>query len=263
VKPLLKWAGGKTWATPLIRPLYDPSKRFVELFCGSAALAHQLEPERVLLNDWNADLMNLYRQVQQGLTQTVLFAHDEATYYQHRQRFNKLRQEPEGVDTPEAAQLFYYLNRTCFNGLTRYGPNGFNTPVGRPLGRAAYVDSFEPYTELYKTWQLQRGDFQLAQLEPNDFVYADPPYDESFTEYNHQGFSWTDQVRLATWLAQHPGPVVLANKLTPRVKQMYEYLGFAITVTKAPRRISCKGDREPVAEIIATRNLAIDVQQPA
>ena len=43
------------------------------------------------------------------------------------------------------------------------------------------------------------------------FVYADPPYDVEFTAYSAGGFGWEDQVRTATVLTRHPGPVVLVT----------------------------------------------------
>jgi DNA adenine methylase len=49
-------------------------------------------------------------------------------------------------------------------------------------------------------------------LDPDDFVYADPPYDVEFTTYSKEGFSWRDQIRVAEWLACHSGPVVLSNQ---------------------------------------------------
>jgi DNA adenine methylase len=62
-------------------------------------------------------------------------------------------------------------------------------------------------------------------------------------------------VRLAEWLVRHPGPVVLVNQATGRILELYRDLGFAITFLTAPRHISCKGDRTPVEEVMATRNL--------
>ena len=92
-------------------------------------------------------------------------------------------------------------------------------------------------------------------LRPSDFVYADPPYDVEFTHYSRGGFSWADQERTAEWLAQHPGPVVLVNQATSRIKGLYRSLGYELRGLEAPRRINCTGDRAPAKEVIAIRNL--------
>ncbi len=98
------------------------------------------------------------------------------------------------------------------------------------------------------------ADFQEVPLQPGDFVYADPPYDVQFTQYARENFSWNDQVRLATWLAQHPGPVVLSNQATDRIMDLYRDLDYELIEVNAPRMISCTGDRTPAREVLAIRN---------
>ena len=60
----------------------------------------------------------------------VQMRNDEELFYRHRERFNRLIRNGK-AHTEEAAQLFYYLNRTCFNGLCRFNKGGdFNVPFG-------------------------------------------------------------------------------------------------------------------------------------
>ena len=94
-----------------------------------------------------------------------------------------------------------------------------------------------------------------SPLNPDDFVYADPPYDVEFTAYAKDGFSWTDQQRTAEWLAGHSGPVVLVNQATHRIEALYRALGFTVSFLEAPRRISCTGDRYASPRIMGTRHL--------
>ncbi len=98
-------------------------------------------------------------------------------------------------------------------------------------------------------------DFESVPLRPDDFVYADPPYDVEFTQYSKGGFVWADQVRATEWLARHKGPVILSNQATDRIIALYEKLGFSLRFFQAPRRISCTGDRTPAKEVLALRNL--------
>ncbi len=98
-------------------------------------------------------------------------------------------------------------------------------------------------------------DFEELPLESGDFIYADPPYDVEFTQYSKEVFGWDQQVRLAEWLARHPGPVVLSNQATKRIRDLYQKLGFRIATLEAPRLINCTGDRTPAREVLATRNL--------
>jgi len=159
-------------------------------------------------------------------------------------------------DSAAAAGLFYYLNRSGYNGLCRFNQRGgFNVPFGR-YARIAYTRDFAPYQAALVGWQFCCGDFATLPLQPSDFIYADPPYDVVFTSYSPGGFGWADQERLAVWLAAQPGPVVASNQATPRVLALYRDLGFAVQVIAAPRRISCTGDRTPAGELLATRNVA-------
>lgn len=253
--PPLKWAGGKRWLVPELTALWKDhaERRLVEPFCGGLAVALGLRPQRAILNDVNPHLVNFYRQVQAGLAVDIETRNDSALYYAHRERFNALIAAGEFA-SPEAAQLFYYLNRTGFNGLCRFNKSGFfNVPFGS-YRNINYQRDFLPLKEAFAEWEFRLGDFDQLEISESDFLYVDPPYDVEFTQYSSGGFSWADQERLAQWLAQHPGPVALSNQLTPRVEDLYHDFGFKLRILDAPRRISCTGDRSPAREVLATRN---------
>jgi DNA adenine methylase len=257
LSPPLKWAGGKRWQVPHLRPIWaaHAHRRLVEPFCGGLAVTLGLNPDRALLNDVNPHLINFYRWIRKGLRVTgVPFENQEAAYYAHRARFNALLHAGKG-HTQEAAALFYYLNRTGYNGLCRFNSRGeFNVPFGR-YKTINYTRDFREYRGRLADWEFTIGDFEALELTADDFVYADPPYDVEFTAYSRGGFSWDDQERTALWLSRHPGPVILVNQATPRIEALYRGLGYRIGHLDAPRRISCTGDRSPAREVIATRNV--------
>jgi DNA adenine methylase len=255
--PPLKWAGGKRWQLRYLRPLWreHAHRRLVEPYCGGMAVSFGLLPQRALLNDINPHLINFYDWLKRGLRLTIRLEHDPVVYYTHRARFNALL-ERGGARTREAAALFYYLNRTGYNGLCRFNSRGrFNVPFGK-YTRITYATDFLLYRPIVGAWEFSSRDFEQLELERDDFVYADPPYDVEFTKYAKEGFSWDDQVRAATWLSRHCGPVVLVNQATPRIRELYSDLGFRLEHIRGPRRINCTGDRTPADEIFACRNLA-------
>jgi len=256
LRPPLKWAGGKRWQIPHLQPLWaaHAHRRLVEPFCGGLAVALGLMPARALLNDVSPHLISFYRWLQRGLRIDQPMHNQRASFYQSRDRFNTLLAEG-GAESAEAAGLFYYLNRTGYNGLCRFNSRGaFNVPFGR-YRTINYVADFAAYREAFASWTFTTGDIAAVPLERDDFVYADPPYDVEFTQYASGGFSWEDQERTAERLASHPGPVVLVNQATNRIEQLYRQLGYDIRFLDAPRRISCTGNRTPAREVIATRNL--------
>ncbi len=256
LRPPLKWAGGKRWQVPHLKPLWQPlsRRRLVEPFCGGLAVGLGLQPEAALLNDVNPHLINFYRWLKRGLKVSAELRNDEATFYEQREEFNSLLREGR-AETAQAASLFYYLNRTGYNGLCRFNSRGeFNVPFGQ-YKTISYVGEFHAYRDAFENWEFTVGDFGSLKLRKTDFVYADPPYDVEFTAYSQGGFNWDDQVRTAEVLARHLGPVVLVNQATDRINALYRRLSYQIAFLDAPRRISCNGDRTPAKEIIATRNL--------
>lgn len=256
LRPPLKWAGGKRWQVRHLLDIWNRNqhRRLVEPFCGGLAVALGLMPRTALLNDVNPHVINLYRWLSHGLKITLAMKNDSTTYYAFRIRFNELLQAGKG-DTAEAASLFYYLNRTGYNGLCRFNNSGeFNVPFGR-YKKIDYRKDFTEYKPVFSRFQFTNTDFEKLTFHPDDFIYADPPYDVEFTQYSKGGFGWEEQTRAAEWLAKHPGPVVLSNQRTDRIEKLYRKLGFTITILTAPRLISCTGDRTPAKEVLATRNL--------
>jgi DNA adenine methylase len=254
--PPLKWAGGKRWQLPFLTKYWEREshRRLVEPFCGGLAVTLGLKPDQALLNDINTHLINFYRWIQRGLITSLEMANDQKHFYSYRDRFNELLKRG-GESSKEAAVLFYYLNRTSYNGLCRFNRSGeFNVPFGS-FKTITYRQDFRNYKPVISKWMFTNLSFLEVSLAPEDFVYADPPYDVEFTQYSKGGFAWEDQVKTAEWLAKHPGPVVLSNQATKRIRNLYKQLGYKLVYLKAPRRISCTGDRTPAAEVLALRNL--------
>jgi DNA adenine methylase len=218
------------------------------------AVALGLGPQAALLNDINPHLINFYRWLQKGFVVGVDRTYKRDVYYGHRDRFNELICEGR-ANSREAAELFYYLNRTGYNGLCRFNKQGrYNVPFGRHLSVRCLGDLTQ-YATLLANWRFSCADFEHLSICHSDFVYADPPYDVEFTAYNGTDFGWAEQVRLAHWLAAQDGPVVASNQATERILELYGDLGFEIALYDAPRRISCTGDRKRVREMLARRGV--------
>ncbi len=258
VRPPLKWAGGKRWQVHHLLQYWEPLKdrRLVEPFAGGLAVVLGLMPKRAMLNDINPHLINFYNWLKKGLVVTEKFDQNEKAYYRARTRFNALLTAGKS-QTAEAAGLFYYLNRTGYNGLCRFNRSGhFNVPFGRHP-TLTYKYDFRDYVEVFAGWEFSNLHFNELELADDDFVYADPPYDVEFTKYSKDGFDWNDQLATAEWLSRHKGPVILSNQATTRIVQEYKRLGFSVRTLDAPRKISCTGDRKPAVEVLAIRNLPV------
>lgn len=88
MKPIIKWAGGKTSEIDKIKALM-PSviERYVEPFLGGGALYFHLEKEDSLVNDFNSELVNFYKMV--GSDSFDIFNHKLREYDELRKKVNQ------------------------------------------------------------------------------------------------------------------------------------------------------------------------------
>lgn len=210
VKPLLRWAGGKRWlATRIKQYLPEKINNYYEPFCGSCSIFYSLKDvignKKIFLSDLNGELINFYKVLQGDPGGLIAFLRQyentETCYYSIR----SLKTE----NRIEAAARFYYLNRTSFNGIYRVNLNGeYNVPFGFK-GYAELFDEDLIYrnSEFVKDVVFVHDDFSwmIESVEPNDFVFVDPPYTVShnrngFIKYNRKLFSVEDQQRLKGFL---------------------------------------------------------------
>lgn len=265
MKPFLKWPGGKYRQVDRICKQLGEGRRLVEPFVGSAAVFLNTTFDRYLLADCNADLINLYRQLQSEGEPFIRYCkrfftpanNQKTAYYTNRRRFNKTR------DKRQRSALFLYLNRHGYNGLCRYNASGeFNVPFGR------YERPYFPEREMrYFHSKAQDAVFihagfvdTMQQVQAGDIVYCDPPYaplsaTAYFTDYARGGFSWEHQIELAEWagrLSRKGNRVVISNHDIESITTLYKSGGADMDTFKVRRTISCRaGHRNRVGELLA------------
>ena len=205
--PPLKWAGGKRWQLPHLRPLRAPHRhrRLIEPFCGGLAVTLGLVPDRAILNDINPHLVNFYRWLKRGLTVDFPLRNDSDTYYAYRERFNDLLAN-NGALSQEAAALFYYLNRTGYNGLCRFNQRGFfNVPFGR-YATINYTYDFSPYKEVVKHGSFPTGTLSVSSL--TGMILYTPILLTTWSSRitPRKASAWDDQVRWPSGLRRTPAP---------------------------------------------------------
>ncbi|MDK2597145.1 Dam family site-specific DNA-(adenine-N6)-methyltransferase [Pseudoalteromonas obscura] len=267
-RAFLKWAGGKyslvEEITKRLRSANSEAETLVEPFVGAGSVFLNSDFKRYVLNDINADLINLYKEIQRAPDEFIadakkLFVEQNNcadAYYEYRQQFN------ECVDVYERAILFLYMNRHGYNGLCRYNLKGiFNVPFGK------YKKPYFPENELYHfAEKAQNATFTclsyeqvFKQLPKNSVIYCDPPYvplskTASFTSYAKGGFNLDDQAQLAN-LAERAAfdnnkPVLISNHETVWTRKIYSEA--QLDVIQVKRTISPKGNgRNKVNELMA------------
>lgn len=269
VRSFLKWAGGKYSLIETISEHLPTGNKLIEPFAGAGTVFLNTNYEKYLLNDINADLINLFNEVKNTSASLVadmreLFEpkyNNKESFYDLREKFN------QSSDDYERSVIFLYLNRHCYNGLCRYNlSGGFNVPFGD------YARPYFPEAELaFFSEKAQRATFTcesyvktFQRARKGAVIYCDPPYvplskTASFTAYAKAGFTLDDQAKLAN-LAESTAfnrhiPVLISNHATTWTRKIYEQSSH-IEIIKVARTISHKAkERSPVEEIFALYEL--------
>lgn len=267
IKPPLRWVGSK-YNQPTIYKrlieLYAPfanTHTWVEPFCGGLGATLRVQPKSALLNDDNKQLINFYKwywSFGYGYDWTNLEpVVTKENYYHNRDVYNSM-----DVNAP----LFWWLNHACFQGLYRVNASGdFNTPIGKDSKTALLKITFPTQEQILNfataadDWTFHSDTYEkfLYSIEPEGqyVIYNDPPYDDGFSSYTNDGFSWIDQKKLAKTIADQCCPAIISNLATDRIVELYQGLGYTLEFMDCRRSVAANGGRVPVKEVLATINM--------
>jgi len=270
LQPFTKWTGGKRQLLEELRS-YMPETygRYFEPFVGGGALFFDLAPEQAVINDFNEELINAYRQIKNNPAELInlLIKHKENNskdYYLALRSADRDGRISRMTGVERAARILYML-RVDFNGLYRVNSkNQFNVPYGRYKNpKIVDVDLLYQISEYLNENDIEilQTDFAEAvkDAQTGDFVYFDPPYiplneTSSFTSYTHEGFSYEEQVRLRDTfkeLTERGVYAMLSNSSSPLVEELYK--DFNIYFVEAQRTNGAKSSsRGKISEIIVT-----------
>jgi len=289
-KPLLKWIGGKTQLIDkIIEKIPAEVNNYHEPFVGGASVllaVLSMEKQGILkingtvyASDLNHKLINFYKHLKDN--PTLLFekisevmneykvltgteinrkpqneseakTSKESYYYYIRKMYN--HGDPKTV---QAAALFFFLNKTCFRGMYREGPNGFNVPFGNyktvPILKAS---DFTDISELIQKVQFIDQDFtqSLKIVKKGDFVYLDPPYapetKNSFVGYTTDGFDLKTHMVLFETLVKLKckAKILMSNSNTSLVTDYFK--NFTCENVVARRSINSKDPGSKTTEVL-------------
>lgn len=288
-KPFLKWAGGKGQLLDTIRTYYPEGlgitiKKYCEPMVGAGAVMFDILAnytiDEVLINDSNAELMNVYSEVRDNVSELIqllqqlekeyLMCDEENRkeyYYSQRELYNSIITNKKSHRTLKAA-LFIYLNRTCFNGLYRVNKQGlFNVPMGSYKNPTICdIENLLLVSKKLQRVKILSGDYRKTEefIDQNTFVYFDPPYrplskTAEFTSYTESDFNDDNQIELAEYIEQltQKGAKVLASNSDPKNTNPDDnffgelYKSFNINRVSAKRSINRNSkDRGKISELL-------------
>ena len=229
-KPFLKWVGGKTQIVDhIISKIPNEMENYHELFLGGGSILFAVlslkKQNKILIKnklyayDINSVLINTYKHIQSNKEELYecidkymkeyesidgetinrkptsleeAKTSKESYYYWLRNRYNNMEK-----NTIECSALFMIINKLCFRGMYREGPNGYNVPFGHYKKTPTIItkDNLNIISELINEVEFINCDFKesIKKCQVGDFVYLDPPYVpenySSFVNYVADGFS--------------------------------------------------------------------------
>lgn len=230
-KPFIKWVGGKGQLLEQLEAKLPAdfdnwdNATYIEPFVGGGAmlfymLQHHPNIKRAVINDINSDLITCYKTVRDSVDLLIPSLQEIQTQYYSlqdieakREMFMAVRQRynEKNLNPIENTTKFFFLNRTCFNGLYRVNKKGFfNVPCGKYMQpQICDENTLRADSELLKRVEIIEGDFEntLHYAEKNTLFYFDPPYrplsdTSSFNDYTKEAFNDDSQVRLKEFCDQ-------------------------------------------------------------
>lgn len=268
ISPLLKWVGGKRQLLADIIPLINKKcSTYVEPFVGGGAVFFELQPQKAIINDYNEELINVYKVVREFPEELIALL-EEHNIGNNEEYFYKLRaldrnsSYSEMSDIQKAARIIY-LNKTCYNGLYRVNSAGqFNSPYGRyknpNIINATTIRAMSKYLQNPQI-KIMQGDYRevLKGIRKGSFVYLDPPYmpissSSSFTGYTENGFSYEQQVTLKNEcdkLKEKGISFLQSNSDCPEIRELYKE--YDIKTVQAKRSINSNATRRgEISEVL-------------
>jgi DNA adenine methylase len=270
VAPVVKWAGGKRQLLDVLTPLFPRRfKTYCEPFVGGGALLFRRQPPEAVINDVNADLMQMYEVIRDDVEALIRelrqFRNEAGCFYEIRD-WDRDRASYMARSKAERAARTIYLNKTCYNGLFRVNSAGeFNSPFGcyrnpnivnEPVLRA--VSSYFNQADV----KLLNADYEeaLGALPGSSFVYLDPPYDPvsdtaNFTGYTKGGFGRDEQIRLRKCcdaLDRSGVRFMLSNSATDFIREQYR--AYSIETIKAKRAVNSDASKRGEIDEVVVRN---------
>ena len=221
--PLSGWLGGKYRLANKIVSKIPEHTCYCEPFAGAAWVLFAKDPSpSEVLNDWQLDIVNLYRVLQNHLEEFV-------RYFKwvliSRGEFVRLRGlPPDALTDIQRAARYYYLQKMCFGGQMTslaFGTSAIRSPKlnllrieeelsAVHLRLAQVLIEHLPYSKV-----IERYD------RPTTFFYLDPPYWGCEDDYGKGLFGREDFGRLAEQLQDIKGRFLLSLNDVPEVRSLF------------------------------------------
>lgn len=186
-------------------------------------------------------------------------------YYMYfRDIFNKLNSNQLDSSIQYKLANFYFIREYCYGSMFRYNSKGeFNIPYGgisynkKNFKRKIDMMFNDEIKNIFNDVSISCSDFEYflnnSDLNEDDFIFLDPPYDSEFSDYNNNSFSKSDHKRLVSILESTPAKFMLVIKKTDFIANLYNKDKFNVVYfdKKYTCNIKCRNTQD-VKHLIIT-----------
>lgn len=225
-KPIIPWIGGKRRLASEILPWFEPHTCYVEPFAGAAAMLFCKVPAKVeVLNDVNADLVNLYRVVRFHLEEFVRQFRWALT---SRQIFEWTQKTPPDTLTDiQRAARFFYLQKLAFGAKVEGQTFGVATTSSQALNLLRIEEELSAAHLRLSSVVIEHMDWSTCierYDRPHTLFYCDPPYFQ--TEGYGVAFGLEQYERIAGLMRQIKGKAIVSVNDIPQMRAAFK--GFTM-----------------------------------
>lgn len=226
VSPPAPWQGGKRALAPTIiqRISEIPHSTYAEPFIGMGGVFFRrtLRPQGEVINDYNGDVINLFRTLQRHYAAFMEFLKFQLTSRREFERLSKT--DPSTLTDMERAARFIYLQRTSFGG--KVDGQNYGTARDRPA-RFDYSKIVPALEDIYERLSgvvienLDWADFIRIYDGPGTLFYLDPPYWGNENDYGKDCFTRERFQEMAKALHSMQGKAILSLNDVPGVRETF------------------------------------------
>ena len=234
---------------------YDSNESLIFMYQNIQKHPHDvLQHIRLLKNEFDSiqtekEEQNGKKKKIQPATKEEAMHSKEAYYYWIRLLFNRLDEK----NSPYATALFIFLNKTCFRGIYRVGPNGFNVPYGNNKNpEMINEDHLRDFQQLIHPVIFQVMSFQHSLESVRDPPYV-PEKDTSFVGYTEDGFNREQHLQLFDITKRLPCKWIMSNAFTDFITESFPEEEYDIHIINARRAIHSKNPGHKTNEVILSK----------
>jgi len=218
----MSWVGGKKALRDAVLTRFPPYyERYIEVFGGAGWILFHKPPgiEKEIYNDFNSNLVNLYRCVRDKpdkLKYKLRYVLNSREDFDWIASLHKKKLFPRLHDVDRAAKFYQLIRYSYASGLDSFGC--------QPHSMWADFPQIDMAARRLQKVVIENRDFEklIGQYDsPVSFFYCDPLYFATENYYKDVGFTAKDHLRLRDTLTGIKGKFLVSYNDCPEIREIW------------------------------------------